>query len=143
MPGPPSIPRLQEIVDWAEENGACPMAVAAHRAYGDLSIPEWVTLIRESSEEDFPILWSIWAYNNFGQFLDNSRLTLFVERIALDPLMAAHAFVDLEFLTPEQEVLLLKSFHSEHRADGKRLFPRIERELGSGAVKPVKRKRRP
>ena len=130
--------RLQEVVNWAETQGACMEAVAAARRQGDISTGEWINRIRTMSEEEFPVAWVQWGYVYFKDFLTRDQLTIFLDRIT-DPMDAARAYLDFENLTEAQELLLLKRFHSEYREDKAVLFPTIEQELREGKIAPIER----
>lgn len=135
--------RLPALADWAEAHGGCVEAVASARALSNISVDEWLEIVRSAPESAFPAAWAIWGYLNLGDFsFTREQLTVFLERIARDPIRAAHAYLDFENLTEAQELILLKGFHSAHREDGKAILPTIEEELRNGTITRVERKPR-
>jgi len=84
----------------------------------------------------------LYNVDNCRDVLEGALIEMFIHKIATKPRQAALCYTHNQHLTPQEQKILMKSFHSKYRADKKIVLPTIEYGLDNDIVIPKFKKGR-
>jgi hypothetical protein len=118
--------KVNTILSQIQGLSACPEAVIWHQKYAGKTLGE---LVDNISDPKFDQSWAAWALQRIGRVSDTTITKKYIDKIT-DPMMAFSLYLELSWLSDEEDKLLEAKFKGK--------LPTAEAELAQGIVKRKK-----
>jgi hypothetical protein len=118
---------MKTILSQIKGKSACPKAVDWVKKHADLTWGEAADIMVQDT--NFEQVWAAWVLAKIGEIADATIIKAHIDKIT-DPMMAFSLYLELSWLSDEEDKLLEAKFKGK--------LPTAESELAQGIVKRAK-----